>query len=83
MTAGESVNLTATITPENATNKSITWSSSNSNVATVSNGKVTAVTVGNATITVKTYNGLCSTCYVDVIQRPQPGSSEDTGEIEW
>ena len=39
LSAGESVSLTATITPENATNKTITWSSSNTSVATVSNGK--------------------------------------------
>ena len=50
LSSGESVSLTATITPENATNKTITWSSSNTSVATVSNGKVTAIAVGKATI---------------------------------
>lgn len=47
---GESETLTATITPENATNKNVTWSSDNQNVATVENGKVTAVGAGSATI---------------------------------
>lgn len=48
---GGSETLTATVLPANATNKNITWSSSNSSVASVSNGLVTAVAVGSATIT--------------------------------
>ena len=48
---GESYSLTANITPSNATNKSVTWSSSNNNVATVdANGKVTAKAQGSCTI---------------------------------
>ena len=44
--------LTATVSPTNASNKKITWTSSNTNSATVdSNGKVTAKGAGNATIT--------------------------------
>ena len=51
---GQSETLTATVKPDNATDKSVTWSSSNNEVATVdSNGKVTAVAGGNATITAK------------------------------
>ena len=50
---GETETLTATVTPSNATNKTVTWSSSNTGVATVSNGKVTAVAIGTATITAK------------------------------
>jgi len=50
--------LTCTILPTNATNKGLTWSSSNANIATVSNnGLVTAKAVGTATITVKTTDG--------------------------
>jgi len=49
--------LTATITPSNATNKRVTWSSSNTGVATVGNGIVTAVSTGTATITVTTVDG--------------------------
>ncbi|MDY6276489.1 MAG: Ig-like domain-containing protein [Bacilli bacterium] len=48
---GGSETLTATVLPANATNNNITWSSSNSSVASVSNGTVTAVAVGSATIT--------------------------------
>ena len=51
------VNLSASITPSNATNKNITWTTSDSNVATVSNGVVTAKNIGNAIITVKTADG--------------------------
>ncbi|OEK08355.1 hypothetical protein A8C32_02580 [Flavivirga aquatica] len=50
--------LNKTISPSNATNKSVTWSSSNTSVATVSNnGLVKAVSAGIATITVKTNDG--------------------------
>ena len=45
--------LTATVTPTTATNKAVTWSSSDTGVATVENGKVTAVAEGTATITAK------------------------------
>lgn len=58
--------LNATITPNNATNKSLTWSTSNSKVATVSSGTVTAIGEGEATITVKTSNGKTATCKVTV-----------------
>ena len=57
--------LTATVKPDNATNKKLTWSSSNTSVATVSNGKVMALKPGNATITVKTDDGgKTATCEV-------------------
>jgi len=49
--------LNATIYPANATNKTVSWSSDNTNVATVVNGVVTAVGVGSATITVSTVDG--------------------------
>jgi hypothetical protein len=50
--------LTATVAPANATNQNVTWSSSNTGIATVSStGLVTGVAAGNATITVTTQDG--------------------------
>jgi len=67
MTVGEEKTLTVTIKPSNATNKSVDWSSSNNDVASVSKGKVTAKTAGTATITVKTKDGGKTTnCLVTV-----------------
>lgn len=67
--AGESVQLTATVLPSNTTDKSVTWKSSNTAVATVdANGRVTAVKPGTATITVTTADGSnrTATCKVTV-----------------
>lgn len=54
---GQSASLTATVAPSNATNKSVTWSSNNTGVATVSNGNVKAIAAGTATITVTAADG--------------------------
>lgn len=54
---GETTTLTATVKPTNATNQSVSWSSSNTTVATVSNGKITAKAAGSAIVTVKTADG--------------------------
>lgn len=52
LTVGNSVTVTATVTPDNATNATVNWTSSDETVAKVdNNGKVTAVAAGNATIT--------------------------------
>lgn len=52
LNVGNTVTITATVAPEEATNPAVTWSSSDESVATVDEtGKVTAVAVGNATIT--------------------------------
>ena len=70
---GESYGLISTVLPANAKNKTCTWSTSNSSVATVSNtGKVTAKATGTAVITVKTVNGKTATCKVKV--KPAPTS---------
>lgn len=66
--AGSTVQLTETVTPSNATDKSVSWSSSNTAVATVdSSGLVTGVAAGSATITATTTDGgLTDTCAVTV-----------------
>lgn len=56
LNAGKSAQLTATVSPSNATNKNVTWSSNNSNIS-VSGGKVTAKTAGSAIVTVTTADG--------------------------
>ena len=67
LTKGGTDTLTATITPNNASNKSVTWNSSNPSVATVENGVVTAVSAGTATITVTTVDqSKTATCEVTV-----------------
>ncbi len=61
--------LIAGILPDNATNKSLTWLSSDDAVATVdSHGLVTAVSLGSATISVYSANGVFAECHVSVIQ---------------
>ena len=72
LTAGDSETLTATVLPDNATNKDVTWTSSNSDVATVSeNGMVAAVKAGTAIITA-TADGKTATCTVTVTAKPVP-----------
>lgn len=68
--AGESFQLTETVAPANASDKSVTWSSSNTSIATVSSsGLVTAVSAGSAVITVTTVDGgYTDTCSVTVTQ---------------
>ncbi len=64
---GKSIQLWATVSPDNATNKSVTWSSNNSGIATVDeNGNVTGVSAGTVTITVTTANGKTATYEVTV-----------------
>lgn len=75
---GEKTTLTATITPSNATNKNLSWSSSAEGVATVENGVVTAIAEGNATITVTTEDGShTATCDVTVT------AAAAGGEASW
>ena len=64
---GKSETLTATVRPNDATDKTVTWTSSNDNIASVSAGKVTAVAEGDVTITATAHNGLNATCIVHVV----------------
>lgn len=77
----DTASLTATVQPEDATNKTVNWSSSNEAVATVdTNGKVTAVGEGNATITATAADGsgVSATCTVTVTQSEYSISADTT-----
>lgn len=64
---GKTLVLSSTVYPENATDKSVTWSSSKESVATVSNGTVKGIAPGESTITARTSNGKEASCAVTVI----------------
>ena len=81
LTEGDVTTLTATIKPDNATNKNVTWSSSNSSIASVSNGKVAALAPGSATITVATEDGnKTATCLVTVKEKVNHSTTEPVDE---
>ena len=63
---GESYTLNATVSPGNTTNKALTWKSSDSTIASVSGGKITAKKAGKATITATTSNGKSASISVTV-----------------
>jgi hypothetical protein len=69
LVAGETEQLIATVLPADAANKAVTWSSNDTNIATVSDdGLVTAVSAGTATITATTEDGdYTATCLITVI----------------
>ena len=70
--------LIATIAPEDATDKSVTWASDNEQVATVANGVVTAVAAGIANITVTTTDGEFKATCVVTVKQPVTGVTLDT-----
>ena len=73
---GPTGTLTATITPINATNKSVTWTSSDEGVVTIDGGIVTPIAEGSAAITVTTEDGnFMATCIVTV--DPAPNQEQD------
>jgi len=76
---GETVTLTATVMPEDATDKTVTWASSNSNVATVANGVVTAVAPGTAVITATAGNQSAS--YSLEVKAPLKGITLNHSEM--
>ena len=75
--AGKRLQLTATVTPGTAADKSVTWTTSAPGVATVSGGIVTGVSAGTATITATTVNGLTADCRVTVTGEDQPKPAGD------
>ena len=86
---GESALLNATVEPDNATNKTVTWSSDKLDVATIEDGKVTAVGEGTTTITVTTEDGSKkATCTVTVthsmVHTPKKDATcTEDGNIEY
>ena len=79
LTEGETETLTATVRPDNADNRKVTWSSDKTEVATVdSDGKVTAVKPGEAVVTVTTEDGgKTATCKVTVKAKVVPVTGVD------
>lgn len=78
---GKTETLTATVAPENATNKDVEWTSSDPKIATVKDGVVTAVAVGKATITVTAVDSKPA----DPVTPPEGGDSTpgtESGETE-
>lgn len=78
---GETAALTATVMPDNATDKTVTWSSSNEKLAKVENGSVTALKVGTATITAQA-GGKTAECIVTVNPVPVTSVSLDKTNME-
>ena len=84
LTEGDASQLTATVLPEKASNKNVRWESTNTGVATVNNGKVTAVKKGSAKIRVITEDGnKTAECDVTVKLKTVNGGFEGIGEEEW
>ena len=80
---GEAKTLTATVSPDNATNKAVTWTSDKPAVATVADGKVTPVGAGTATITVTTVDGgKTATCVVTVKASTTPNNPKPPQAVE-
>lgn len=80
---GNTLTLTATVAPTDATNKNVTWSSDNESVATVSDGVVTGVATGTAQITATTVDGShTASCTVTVTTSLPPLLISDFDDFE-
>ena len=82
---GAKVTLTATVTPDTATDKTVTWSTSNEAIATVSGGVVTGVKAGEVTITAKAgdKSATCTVTVTAAATEPDPPVHEHTWSTEW
>jgi len=77
---GETLQLTASVTPKKASYKKLRWTSSNPSVAVVANGKVNAVAEGTATITAAALDGTKKKAVCQIAVRKQDGSTSATEE---
>ena len=80
LTKGDAETLIARVMPATATNKNVTWHSSDTSVATVVDGAVTAVSAGTTTITVTTEDGGKAACCIVTVTEAQPGHVHVKGE---
>ena len=78
LTVGDDTTLTATVTPDDAFDTSVQWSTNNAKVATVTNGTVTAVAAGTAeiTATAKDGSGVKATCRITVLAKATQDSDQ-------
>lgn len=84
MTAGQTATINVSISPANASNKTVVWESSNTAVATVEGGKVTALSQGTATITAKTADGgKQAKCSVEVTAPALGDGVELTSDVQY
>ena len=82
LTVGEETTLVATVTPSDAQDKTLTWTSSNPSVASVEGGKVKALAAGSTSITVSTSNGKSAQCSVTVANKATSSFAKGA-DISW
>ena len=73
---GQEYLLISSVSPNNATDKSIVWSSSDNSIITVDNGKIKAASVGNANVTITSKNGKSATCSFTVTSNATYGAKK-------
>lgn len=78
---GEIVKITESVCPIDATDKSVKWESSDDNIATVKDGKVTAIKEGVATITATSNNGIKGICSINVKAIKKQNNDEESINI--
>ena len=81
---GETYQFTATVKPTNATHKEVSWSVSNTSVASIdTSGLLTTKKEGSVTVTASVQDGLTATCEVTISNQTGGGGHEGTGEETW
>jgi hypothetical protein len=81
---GQSVTLTPTVSPSNATNKNVTWTATGSGVVTVDNGVVTAEKAGESVVTVRTADGgFTDTCTINVSEAVKVDVAYSDGSFDF